>query len=229
MRRGREQWVSSVTAFTARSNQRRCVSRAADFPRGVSRETAFPRPRVSSVALAMALVSVVIMLAYGGQPARRQRLCRRVDVDAARARPRSAGARVSSSPWPRSRRPCWPRTGWTVTADSQELTGRETARRATCSTGTRGRLWHTKYIGGTDPLPHTLTIDMKAVLTVAGLNYLPRSAASGVKRPDRPVPGSTSRSTARPWGVPAATGTFADDATEKTSVFASTSAPVRAG
>ena len=44
--------------------------------------------------------------------------------------------------------------------------------------GERGTMWHSRWAGTPAPLPHTVTIDMKAVRDISGLRYLPRQDGS---------------------------------------------------
>ncbi len=55
------------------------------------------------------------------------------------------------------------RTGWTVTASSEELTGEGAVngRAAVVLDGIITTYWHSKYTGGAVPYPHWLIIDMK--------------------------------------------------------------------
>ena len=102
-----------------------------------------------------------------------------------------------------------PRVGWTVVADSQEtVAGTFTA--INVLDGDTATIWHTRFAGVSDPLPHSLTIDMRASLSLGGLTYRPRLATSpngriGQYRIEVSPDGAT-------WGSPVATGTFADDA-----------------
>jgi galactose oxidase len=117
--------------------------------------------------------------------------------------------------------PSLPRTGWTVTADSQETTTLNGAA-SNAIDGNPATFWHTGT-GGSAQLPHTLTIDTHAHPVIAGLVYQPRSdgtaRAGGIGQYQIHV--STDGSG---WGDPVATGTFADDAAEKTIVFPNTKA-----
>ncbi|MDQ3683080.1 MAG: discoidin domain-containing protein [Bacteroidota bacterium] len=55
------------------------------------------------------------------------------------------------------------RTGWTITASSEELTGEGAVngRAAVVVDGNPATYWHSKYVGGAVPFPHWLIIDMK--------------------------------------------------------------------
>lgn len=67
-----------------------------------------------------------------------------------------------------------PRTGWTVTADSLQP-GNEATN---VLDGNTGSIWHTQYTPSNAALPHAITIDMKKIINVNGLTYLPRQDAS---------------------------------------------------
>ena len=68
-----------------------------------------------------------------------------------------------------------PRTGWTVTASSQQTpTGNEATK---ALDGNAASFWHSQY----DPLinlPHNITIDMQNTYLVNGFRYQPRNGAS---------------------------------------------------
>jgi hypothetical protein len=70
-----------------------------------------------------------------------------------------------------------PRVGWTIVADSQETAAGNVAA-ANVSDGDAATIWHTCFTGVSDPLPHSLTIDTQAALSLGGLTYRPRPAAS---------------------------------------------------
>ena len=70
--------------------------------------------------------------------------------------------------------PPLPRVGWTTTASSEETVGEDGAAENLLD-GNDRTIWHTKWAGGADPLPHTLTILMGGqVNAVSGITYLPR-------------------------------------------------------
>ena len=117
--------------------------------------------------------------------------------------------------------PVLPRTGWTATASDQETAG-EDGSAANVLDGEPSTIWHSRWTGTAAPLPHSITIDMHAVTTVSGLVYLPRPPASPNGRIGQfTVSLSTDGAS---WGSPVATGTWADDTTEKTAAFATASA-----
>ncbi|HYH75186.1 MAG TPA: discoidin domain-containing protein, partial [Candidatus Saccharimonadales bacterium] len=110
--------------------------------------------------------------------------------------------------------PALPRAGWTATASDSY--GNNPASYALDGNATS--IWHSAYTAsGVTALPHSVTIDMKAAKSIAGLSYLPRQDTSR----NGTIGGySVSVSTdGTTWGSPVATGTWADTPTEKTVVF----------
>ena len=64
------------------------------------------------------------------------------------------------------------RTSWTVTADSfQTGTGNEPIKAIDAD---RASIFHTQWMPVNVPLPHNLTIDMKASYNINAVSYLPR-------------------------------------------------------
>jgi len=115
--------------------------------------------------------------------------------------------------------PVLPRTGWTVSADS-EASPAYTAGNVLDGNGTT--IWHTAYTGTIPPLPHSITIDMQSAQLVSGLSYLPRQDSSmngtiGQYSVSVSSGGSS-------WGPPVAAGTWANDKTQKYVVFPPVSA-----
>jgi galactose oxidase len=111
--------------------------------------------------------------------------------------------------------PPLPRTGWTATADGEEP-GDGTS---SVLDGDALTMWHTPYSSNTvPPYPHQITIDMHAVHVVTGLAYLPRQ--------DGNLNGTIGQYSvsvsvdAVHWGSPVASGTWADDTTQKYAAFA---------
>ncbi|MBI4688493.1 MAG: discoidin domain-containing protein, partial [Nitrospirae bacterium] len=106
-----------------------------------------------------------------------------------------------------------PKTNWTLKyADSQETVLWDGAA-VNAFDNNSATIWHTKWNGGADPLPHEIQIDMGGVYDINGFRYLPRQdgwshgmvgqyefyvSMDGVN-----------------WGSPVATGTFANSAAEK--------------
>jgi galactose oxidase len=113
--------------------------------------------------------------------------------------------------------PALPRTGWTVSADSQ-APGYPASN---VLDGDALTIWHTPYTGVVPPLPHSITIDMQTTHTVSGLSYLPRQ--------DSTLNGtigkySISVSTGGSSWTAAAAGTWANDKTPKYAIFSPVSA-----
>ncbi|MER5867507.1 phospholipase C, phosphocholine-specific [Kitasatospora sp. NPDC002040] len=97
--------------------------------------------------------------------------------------------------------------------DSQEITG-ENGAAVNAADGNPATLWHTRWSGSTDPLPHEIQLDLGGNRTVTGLSYLPRQDGGANGRiGSYELYLSTDGST---WGAPAATGSFADTAALKT-------------
>ena len=57
--------------------------------------------------------------------------------------------------------------------DSEELVGEDGAA-VNALDGNPATRWHTKYIGGSDPLPHDLAVDLGTTKQLSGITYLPR-------------------------------------------------------
>ncbi len=109
-----------------------------------------------------------------------------------------------------------PRTGWSVRyVDSQETVA-ENGAATNAFDGNISTIWHTKYTGGSDPAPHEIQINMGASYSVSGLRYLPRqdggSGAANGRIGQYEVYVSTDGTN---WGTAVATGTFANDASQK--------------
>ncbi|OJF14165.1 discoidin domain-containing protein [Couchioplanes caeruleus] len=113
--------------------------------------------------------------------------------------------------------PALARTGWTVSADSQE-TAAENGAAANVLDGNTATMWHTAWsTAPAAPLPHQITVDTKATHLISGLSYLPRQGGGrngtiGQYRVETSTDGAT-------WGAAAATGRFADVSTAQTVTF----------
>ncbi|MFD2036945.1 BT_3987 domain-containing protein [Belliella marina] len=73
------------------------------------------------------------------------------------------------------------RTGWTIKdVSSEELVGEgaNNGNAIHALDGAIGTFWHTKWSGGTDPMPHHITIDMGEVKTVNGFSFVQRQNRS---------------------------------------------------
>lgn len=83
--------------------------------------------------------------------------------------------------------------------------------------GDEDTIWHSQYQPTDDPLPHTITIDMKEEYNVKGLTYLPRQDGNsngniGEHEVYLSLDGTN-------FGSPVAFGTWLDDASLKVSAF----------
>jgi hypothetical protein len=70
------------------------------------------------------------------------------------------------------------RTGWVVSADSAETANSPPHPVANAIDGNPSTMWHTRWIGGTAPLPHWLVVDMGTSHPLGGFRYLPRQDGS---------------------------------------------------
>ena len=66
------------------------------------------------------------------------------------------------------------RTGWTVTADSAEITA-ESGAAANAIDGNAATIWHTQWQAANPPPPHSFTVNLGTLHTPGGFRYLPRS------------------------------------------------------
>jgi hypothetical protein len=112
--------------------------------------------------------------------------------------------------------------GWKlIKVDSQE-TEKETDPGTNAFDGLSSTFWHSKYTGGTDPLPHEIQIDLGATYNLTGMSYLTRQDGN-----DNGVVGQyefyASTDSAN-WGTVVKSGTFASDHTEKVVTFPSKAA-----
>ena len=110
-----------------------------------------------------------------------------------------------------------PQTGWSLKYDdSQELVG-ENGAAVNAFDGNVNTIWHTKWYGGSTALPHEIQIDLGLTYNIAGFRYLPRQ--------DGEVNGRIGQyefyvsTDGVNWGSLVATGTFVNNATEKTVSF----------
>jgi hypothetical protein len=114
------------------------------------------------------------------------------------------------------------RTGWKITyVDSQELVG-ENGAATNALDGDQATFWHTQWDGAEPPTPHELRIDLGAYYDLSGFRYLPRQDGSPNGRIGQyefyaSMDGVN-------WGTAAATGTFANSASEKEVTFTSRTA-----
>jgi hypothetical protein len=120
--------------------------------------------------------------------------------------------------------PILDKTGWTVQVDSFE------SQKSQNGTDYRGDyaidnspalMWHTQFAAATPPHPHTLDVNMQRVVTVSGIRYLPRQDSDSGRIIQYEVLTSLD---GRAWGVPAATGTWANTPSAQTVTFTPRSA-----
>jgi hypothetical protein len=112
--------------------------------------------------------------------------------------------------------------GWKlIKVDSQE-TEKESDPGTNAFDGLSSTFWHSKYTGGTDPLPHEIQIDLGATYTLTGMSYLTRQDGN-----DNGVVGQYefyASADSASWGTAVKSGTFASDHSEKVVTFPSKSA-----
>lgn len=106
---------------------------------------------------------------------------------------------------------------WTAVASDQS--SNYPARNAI--DGDRATIWHSDNLPRALPLPHFITINMHALNYVSGLTYLPRQDRSSNGNIGR-YSISVSKDGLK-WSRPVATGTWADNKSLKTDVFAAVS------
>jgi len=111
-----------------------------------------------------------------------------------------------------------PQDNWTLLyVDSEDLVQRTEfplARKAVYAfDGDANTMWHTKWSGGSDAMPHEFQIDLGTVYDIAGIRYLPRQ--------DGGINGTIAKyeiyisTDGVVWGSPVASGTFANNTLEK--------------
>lgn len=82
--------------------------------------------------------------------------------------------------------PPYPRSGWTVVSfSSQEASGEgaDNGRVIHMFDNKPASFWHSKWQGGTDPLPYWFVIDMNQSNVIHGINILPRQGVGSNGRP----------------------------------------------
>jgi peptidoglycan/xylan/chitin deacetylase (PgdA/CDA1 family) len=115
-----------------------------------------------------------------------------------------------------------PTSAWKLLyVDSQETVG-ENGAATNAFDGNTSTIWHTQWYSSSPALPHEIQIDMGAVYTVGGFQYLPRQ--------DGEVNGRIGKyefylsQDGVTWSSAVATGTFANSAAQKEVQFTSSSA-----
>ena len=98
------------------------------------------------------------------------------------------------------------RGNWSVSADSQELTGGGNPV-ANVIDGKPDTIWHTQYQGATPVLPHWVVVDLGGAFKVSGFRYMPRSGGgNGTIAKYRFYVSADGVN----WGTPAAEGNLGD-------------------
>jgi hypothetical protein len=110
-----------------------------------------------------------------------------------------------------------PNAGWKLLyVDSQELAA-ENGAATNAFDGNAATFWHTQWSSASPPPPHEIQIDLGKNYDVSGFHYLPRQDGSPNGRIGQyefyaSIDGVD-------WGLAAASGTFANDASEKEVLF----------
>lgn len=111
------------------------------------------------------------------------------------------------------------RSGWTVTVDSAQSQNPG----SNVLDGNTNTYWHTQFNPTVQPLPHSITIDMKQIFQVNSLTYLPRQDGSSNGNIGRHTIQLSSDGVT--FNPPVAIGTYLDDSVLKTTIWAT--APAR--
>src|SRR6202158_1534481 len=112
-----------------------------------------------------------------------------------------------------------PKTNWKLAyVDSQE-TQCENGAAVNSFDASAATIWHTQYCSSVASLPHEIQIDMGTAYIINEFRYLPRQDGGMNGRIGQYEFYATNDLSN--WGAPLATGSFANDATEKQGLFAS--------
>jgi galactose oxidase len=106
-----------------------------------------------------------------------------------------------------------PRTGWTAAASDASASSPV----SNILDGNPQTIWHSAWEGVPAPLPHVVTIDMKAIRDISGLRYLPRQDGNANGRIGQFSVSVSLDGVA--YSAPVSVGTWADTPAEKTIVF----------
>jgi PKD repeat protein len=109
-----------------------------------------------------------------------------------------------------------PHTGWRVQYVDSQQSGYEATK---SFDGSGSTMWFTQWTPTSTPLPHEIQIDMGGVFNLSGFQYLPRQDISWGRIGQYEFYVSMDGVN---WGIPVATGTFANDSTLKEISFAPT-------
>ena len=151
------------------------------------------RPRMAATAVMSVLVGAAIVLHQQQTPD---------DVAASASDPHAGHIMPRAIPVAVTQAAPLPRTGWTATADTSGSAA------AKVLDGDASSVWRTTATA----MPHYLTIDTHNRIALSGLTYLPASDSADGRIGRYEVLTSDDGTT---WSKPVATGTFADDATQK--------------
>lgn len=107
-------------------------------------------------------------------------------------------------------------SGWTLKSVDSEQAGSDVATNA--FDGDNATIWHTQYSPSSPSHPHEIQINLGASYNITGLKYLPRQSGTNGTIAGYEVYVSTDGTN---WGTAVATGTWANNTSEKTVTFTS--------
>jgi galactose oxidase len=106
-----------------------------------------------------------------------------------------------------------PAVGWTASASDESAA----YPASNVVDGKAATFWHSMYQPVLTPLPHRVTVDLKAVRSISGVGYLPRQ--DGIPNGTIGRYEITTSTDGTTWSAPVVSGTWNDDPREKTAVF----------
>ncbi|MCE7990242.1 MAG: DUF1929 domain-containing protein [Caldilinea sp. CFX5] len=116
------------------------------------------------------------------------------------------------------------RTGWVISADSQEMQG-ENGVASNVADGNTTTIWHTQWQAASPTHPHWLVIDLAGNYAVSGFRYLPRQDGANGRIANYKFYISADGVN---WGAPVTQGTFPNSTAEQSVSFALDINPVTA-
>ena len=108
------------------------------------------------------------------------------------------------------------RTGWAITADSQEMQG-ENGIASNVIDGNPATIWHTQWQAASPTHPHWLVVDLAGNYAVSGFRYLPRQDMANGRIADYRFYISADGVN---WGAPVKQGSFPNTTAEQSVTFA---------
>ncbi|MBJ6366663.1 discoidin domain-containing protein [Snuella sedimenti] len=109
-------------------------------------------------------------------------------------------------------------SGWTLKSVDSEETTAENGAATNAFDGDNSTIWHTQYSGSSPSHPHEIQINLGDSYNITGLKYLPRQSGSNGTIAGYEIYVSADGTN---WGTAVATGTWANNTSEKTVTFTS--------